>query len=171
MANSKKVLNLSLSAVFAALIFLATMIHVGFGANGGYIHLGDAVIYLCAAFLPSPYAASAAAVGAGLADIASGAPLWAPATILIKALSALFFTSKKETVLNVRNTIACAVGAILCVGGYYLAEVIIYGCGFAPPLASIPFNLIQTVASAILFISIAVVFDKAGLKKKLTSIK
>ena len=171
MKNNKKILNLSLSAVFAALIFLATMIHVGFGANGGYVHLGDAVIYLCAAFLPAPYAASAAAIGAGLADIAGGAPLWAPATILIKALSCLFFTSKKETVLCTRNAIACIFGAILCVGGYYLAEVIIYGCGFIVPLASVPFNLIQTVASAVLFISIAVVFDKTGLKKKLMSIK
>ena len=52
-----------------------------------------------------------------------------------------------------------------------MAEVIIYGCGFIVPLASVPFNLIQTVASAVLFISIAVVFDKTGLKKKLMSIK
>ena len=171
MKSNKKILNLALSAVFAALIFMATMLHVGFGSSGGYIHLGDAVIYLCAAFLPSGYAASAAAVGAGLADILSGAPLWAPATILIKAASALFFTSKKETVLCTRNAIACAVGAVLCVGGYYIAEVIIYGCGFVVPLASIPFNLIQTVSSAVLFISVSAVFDKTGLKKKLIPIK
>ena len=171
MKRDKKVFYIAQSAVFAALIFIATMIHVGFGANGGYIHLGDAVIYLCAALLPSPYAAGAAAVGAGLADVLGGAPLWAPATIIIKAVSALAFTSKKQTLLCARNLIACAVGAVLCVGGYYLAEVVIYGCGFAIPLASIPFNLIQTVASAVLFISIAVVFDKTGLKKKLMSIK
>ena len=164
-----KILNLSLASVFAALIFMATMIHIGIGVNGGYIHLGDTLIYLCAAFLPAPYAASAAAIGAGLADIASGAVAWAPATVLIKALSALFFTSKKEKVLCTRNVIACIFGAVICCGGYYLAEVLIYGCGFAVPLASVPLNLIQTVSSALLFISAAVIFDRTGLKKKLSS--
>ena len=170
MANkNKKILNLSLAAVFAALIFLATMIHVGIGFNGGYVHLGDAIIYLCAAFLPAPYAASAAGIGAGLADVASGAPEWVPATVLIKALSALLFTSKKETVLCTRNVFACIIGAVICCGGYYLAEVVIYGCGWAVPIASIPFNLIQTVASAVLFISVAVIFDRTGLKKRLST--
>ena len=170
MANkNKKILNLSLAAVFAALIFLATMIHVGIGFNGGYVHLGDAIIYLCAAFLPAPYAASAAGIGAGLADVASGAPAWVPATVLIKVLSALLFTSKKETVLCTRNVFACIISAVICCGGYYVAEVVIYGCGWAVPLASIPFNLIQTVASAVLFISVAVIFDRTGLKKRLST--
>lgn len=170
MANkNKKILNLSLAAVFAAIIFLATMIHVGIGFNGGYVHLGDALIYLCAAFLPAPYAASAAGIGAGLADVASGAPAWVPATVLIKALSALLFTSKKETVLCTRNVFACIIGAVICCGGYYVAEVVIYGCGWAVPIASIPFNLIQTVASAVLFISVAVIFDRTGLKKRLST--
>lgn len=169
MKNNKKILNLSLAAVFAALIFLATMIHIGIGFNGGYIHLGDTLIYLCAAFLPAPYAAASAAIGASLADIAGGAPAWVPATVLIKVASALFFTSKKERIICTRNIIALFIGAVLCVGGYYIAEVIIYGCGFVVPIASIPFNLIQTVASAVLFIATGIIFDRTGLKKRISS--
>ena len=168
--GNQKVLNLSLAAVFAALIFLATMIHIGIGFNGGYIHLGDTLIYLCAAFLPTPYAVASAAIGAGLADIASGAPAWVWATVIIKALSALCLTSKKQTVLCTRNIIALFIGAVLCVGGYYLAEVVIYGCGFIVPIASIPFNLIQTGASAVLFIAVAVLFDRMNLKQRLSSL-
>ena len=168
--KNKKTLNLALAAVFAALIFLATMIHIGIGTSGGYIHLGDTLIYLCAAFLPTPYAVMASAVGAGLADIASGAPLWVVPTIIIKSLSALCLTSKKDTLLTTRNYIALFIGAILCCGGYYIAEVLIYNCGFIVPLASIPMNLIQTVSSAILFIAIGVIFDRMGLKNSLSKL-
>lgn len=170
MKSNKKILHLSLAAVFAAIIFLATMIHIPIGINGGYIHLGDCLIYICAAFLPTPYAISAAAIGGGLADIASGAPLWVLPTVLIKAITALFFTSKKQTVLCLQNYIACIIGAVLCCGGYYIAEVIIYSCGFIVPIASIPFNLIQSVSAAILFISLGVLFDKTGLKNRLSNI-
>lgn len=168
--KNRKTLNLSLAAVFAALIFLATMIHIGIGTSGGYIHIGDALIYLCAAFLPTPYAVMSAAVGAGLADIASGAPLWVLPTVLIKSLSVLCFTSKKETLLTTRNYIALFIGAVLCCGGYYIAEVLIYNCGFIVPLASVPMNLIQTGASAVLFIAISVIFDRMGLKNRLSKL-
>ena len=168
--KNKKVLHLSLSAVFAALIFLATMIHIGIGTNGGYIHLGDTLIYLCAAFLPTPYAVAAAACGGALADIASGGILWVVPTIIIKSLSALMLTSKKDTVICARNLIALIFGAIFCVGGYYIAEVVIYGCGFIVPLASVPMNLIQTGASAALFIAAGVIFDRMGLKNKISNL-
>ena len=163
--SNDKLLKLCYASTFAALIFCATMIHIGIGFNGGYIHLGDAVIYLAASLLPAPYAVSAAAVGAGLADIAAGAPAWVLATVLIKAASALFFTSKKSTILCPRNYIALFTGALLCVGGYYISEVLIYSCGFVIPLASIPFNLIQTVASAVIYLSMSVILDKASIKK------
>lgn len=168
--KNKKVLNLSLAAVFAALVFLATMIHISIGINGGYIHVGDTLVYLCAAFLPTPYAVSAAAVGGALADVASGAPLWVLPTVLIKALSALCFTSKKQTILCARNYTALFTGAFFCCGGYYIAEVLIYNCGFIIPLASVPMNLIQTGASAVLFIAIGVIFDRMGLKNRLSKL-
>ncbi len=166
--KNKKILNLSLGAVFAALIFLATMIHINIGVNGGYIHVGDTIVYLCAAILPTPYAVSAAAIGGALSDTASGALPWVLPTILIKAFSALCFTSKKSTVLCARNYIALVIGAVLCCGGYYIAEVIIYGCGFIIPLASVPMNLIQSSASAVLFIAVGVIFDRTELKSKIS---
>ncbi len=166
--KNKKILNLSLGAVFAALIFLATMIHINIGVNGGYIHIGDCIVYLTAAILPAPYAVSAAAIGGALSDVASGAPLWVLPTILIKAFSAFCFTSKKSTILCSRNYIALFISAFLCVLGYYIAEVIIYGCGFIVPLASVPMNLIQTVASAVLFIAIGVIFDRMDLKSRIS---
>ena len=57
------------AALFAAAIAVMTayLLHIPL-PTGGYIHLGDALIYLAACLLPVPYAAAAAAIGAGLAD-------------------------------------------------------------------------------------------------------
>lgn len=58
MATSKLVTT----GLFAAMITMMTayIFHIPYGANGGYIHFGDALIYLGAVFLPRPYALAAA---------------------------------------------------------------------------------------------------------------
>ena len=70
---------LTISALFSALVCITTayIFHIPFGANGGYIHLGDALIYLAATLLPTPYAILAAGIGGAMADLLT-APLWAP---------------------------------------------------------------------------------------------
>lgn len=92
------------------------------GGSGGYVHLGDTVIYLAAALLPVPYAVAAAAIGAGLADVLL-APSWAPFTIAIKAVMAMAFTAKKETLMCRRNAVAPVLAGAVCVAGYYGAEI------------------------------------------------
>ena len=84
------------AALFAAAITVMTayMLHIPL-PTGGYIHLGDALIYLAACLLPTPYAAAAAAAGAGLADLLT-APMWVLPTLLIKALIVLPFTSRSR---------------------------------------------------------------------------
>ena len=87
--------RITATAVMAALTTLMTayIFHIPVGVNGGYVHLGDTMIYLAAAFLPLPYACAAGAIGGGLADLLT-APVWAPATIIIKMLICLPFSSK-----------------------------------------------------------------------------
>ena len=79
---------LTTAALFAAAIAVMTayMFHIPI-PTGGYIHLGDALIYLAACLLPAPYAAAAAAAGAGLADLLT-APMWVLPTLIIKPLVA-----------------------------------------------------------------------------------
>lgn len=89
--------NVILAGVLAAMVCMATsFLHIPI-VGGGYVHLGDTVIYLAAALLPMPYAMAAAAVGAGLADVLV-APVWAPFTVVIKAVMVLAFTAKKRAV-------------------------------------------------------------------------
>ena len=88
--------KITAAGLFAAMITIMTayICHIPYGANGGYIHFGDALIYLGAVFLPRPYALAAAAIGGGMADLLT-APMWAPATIIIKMLITLPFTSRE----------------------------------------------------------------------------
>ena len=70
MSRKENLHQLVTTALFAAAITVMTayMLHIPI-PTGGYIHLGDALIYLAACLLPFPYAAAAATIGAGLADL------------------------------------------------------------------------------------------------------
>lgn len=82
--------NICFAAMFAAMIFGLTMLHVPIGA-GGYIHVGDAVIYVTAMLMGGPWAFISAAIGAACADIVSGFAVYAVPSAIIKILIAVPF--------------------------------------------------------------------------------
>ena len=145
--QQKPVTLLTVTGLFAAIITLMTayICHIPYGANGGYIHFGDALIYVAAVILPRPYAMAAAAIGGGLADLLT-APMWAPATIIIKMLITLPFTSKNGRMLNGRNIIA----------PFSWISVIVSFAGSA----------VQSGGSAVIFLVLAGAMDKAHIKNK-----
>ncbi len=158
---------LILSSVFAAIVFVSTAYLPRFPiVSGGYVHIGDAFIYLSACILPTPYACAVGAVGAGIADSLTGYVVYLPATIIIKALMAVFFSSKKSKILSKRNVFAVVPAGFVCVLGYYLYEVLLMR-SFLAPIVSLYFNFAQAVASAVLFVVLALLFDKFGLIKLL----
>lgn len=166
--------NVVLAGLLAAMVCVATcFLHIPI-VGGGYVHLGDTVIYLAAAIVPTPYAVAAAAVGAGLADLLV-APVWAPFTAIIKAVMVLAFTAKKERLLCRRNVWAPVIAGGVGVAGYYLAEVVILWLsggelatvGVAA-LAAVPFNALQELAGGVAFLLLAVALDRLQLKKRLS---
>lgn len=162
----KNVKYITATGVFATLIMIMTayICHVPIGVNGGYIHFGDTLIYLAAALLPTPYALVAAAIGGGMADLLT-APVWAPATIIIKMLITVPFTSKKGKMLNVRNSVALVIGCAITVLGYFIAETVMFG-QWKVAVLSMPQNLVQAVGSAVFFIILSFALDKAGVKRR-----
>ena len=76
--------------------------------------------------LPAPYAMAAGAIGGGLADLLTS-PAWAPATIVIKMLIVLPFSSKREKIVTGRNILALPGAILITVAGYYLAEGLLFG--------------------------------------------
>ena len=166
--KNKTTRRICITALMAAVIYVFTAyIHVP--SHTGYTHVGDAFLYLAASLLPAPFAAAAGAIGAGLADLLSGYGIWAPGTVIIKALTAFCFTSRKERIVNKRNLLGIVPALILCVGGYYLYEVIITG-NFTAPALGIPGYLTQVALSAIVYVLLGHALDRAGLKNKVGEI-
>jgi len=164
--SAKHIRILTLSAVFAALIFLATAYLPRLPFPGGYVHIGDAMLYLAACMLPTPWACAAGAIGAGLADAMTGYLLWAPGTMLIKAAMVLPFTSKGTRILSLRNLPGTIAAGVICVGGYYLYEAMLLG-SFAGAAASVWFNALQAAASALGYVGIGALMDCADMKTRL----
>lgn len=167
--KTKSLRNIVLSAVFAAIIFVATAYLPRLpilGGAGGYVHVGDTFIYLAASVLPLPYAMVAGAIGGALADALTGYVVWAPATFIIKALMALPFHSTGTKIASPRNIIASAVSGLVCTAGYYIYEALLI-TSFAVAAASLPFNLIQGLISTVLFAAVGFAFDRLKLKSKI----
>ena len=163
-ASDKKLELMSQAAVMAALTAALTLwLHIPAGLNGGYIHFGDAVIYLAAALLPKPYAMAAGAAGGVIADLLT-APLWAPATLLIKPLLVLPFSNGGERIVTRRNTAALVLAFFLSASGYFLAEGLMFGFHTAF-LVSVSGSAVQSGGSALAFLAAGGALDRLQVKR------
>ena len=158
-----------ISALFAALICVATMVVKIPTPLNGCINLGDCVILVVAFTLPCGYGFLAAAVGSCLADILSGYTAYAPATFIIKGLMVLvvFAVTKllKTKKSNLVKVLSGVMAEIVMVSGYYVFEGFMYG--FSASLVNIPMNAVQGVAGLILAIILIKVLEKQKLLRKL----
>lgn len=161
--ENQSLLQLVTAALFAAAITVMTayFVHIPI-PTGGYVHLGDMLIYLAASLLPTPYAMAAASIGAGLADLLT-APVWMVPTVVIKALMVCFFTSSQEKILCRRNIIAVFLAGVFSPTAYALA-----GCAMAGTMAAfLPQflgTLVQGIGSGALFLLAAPAMDAMRLK-------
>ena len=164
-ASSTKVRYLVTTSLFSALIFLTTgyILHIPVGS--GFVHIGDAFIYLAASLLPTKYAVICAAIGGGLADFSTGYAIWVIPTIIIKPILVLFISSKEDNIINIKNIIGSIIAGFLGWFLYCIAQGIIYGT-FVGAFAISLVTMLQPVGSFIVFILIGSAFDKLGIKKK-----
>lgn len=163
--QSFKTKHLILSALFAALTFVGTSVIKIPTVTQGYIHPGDGFVLLSGLLLGPVYGTLAAGIGSALADILGGYFIYAPATFIIKALSALIAflgfkaLTKKETKTTIPQVIASGIfGEIIMVAGYFLFEIfmlsIVNGtdlhAGLIGSAAGIIPNIVQGVAGVII---------------------
>ena len=169
MNTSQKTKTLVTTAVFAALITLVTgyFLHIPI-PTGGYLHLGDTLIYLAASLLPSPWAMAAASIGAGLADLLL-APMWVLPTVVIKAVVALQFTRKGCRILCPRNLLAAAATLLVSPTLYSLANCILAGTwkAFLPQFWP---TMVQAVGSGVVFLALGLILDRTDFKSRLQKV-
>lgn len=163
---NKKVKTLVTSALFAALICVATMVVKIPTPLKGYINLGDCMVLVSAFLLPPVYSFFAAALGSALADIFSGYFVYAPATFIIKGLVALsaFFVFRmlsKKTKEEVAEIFSGIVAETIMVIGYYIFEGFMYG--FVASAVNILPNVFQGVAGIVLGVILIKIFRKAKI--------
>ena len=171
--RNKSLLNITYTAIFTALILLATsVLKFSTGLGEGYIHLGDSLIYITACLLPFPYCIIAGALGGGLADILSGFAIWSIPTMLIKSLNVLPFAIvckkyKSTKILSKQAILMSVISGAITIAGYFITECILYSVASAT--LSLIGNTIQAVASGIIFVIIATTLDKINFKRRINN--
>lgn len=170
--KNQKTRTMAITAMFTALITVMTAYFQIKTVNSGYIHFGDSMIYLASCLLPAPYAVFAASAGGALADILSGAAVWAVPTAIIKALNTVPFliavkmlrSREKDTkIISPVTVVMAIVSGIITIVGYWLAEGILFGFA-AATVSSFLRGLVQPTGSAIIFYGAGMVLDKAKFK-------
>ena len=158
--ENEKLTQIVYAGVFAALTALLTAaLHIPVG--NGYVHCGDAVIYLAAVILPLPYAIAASAIGGMLADVLSGYVIYAVPTFIVKALVALTFALVSGKKLLSKRTIPAMIAAgVVSVIGYWITAVILYGGWSAQFVGTVPGNIVQAVGSGAVYIVAALALHK-----------
>ena len=161
--KNKNILTVCITALLTAAVFILTA-YLHIPTHTGYTHVGDALIYFSACILPVPYAIFVGATGALLADCLTGFAIWAPASVIIKSLSAVLFSKNTKRILCKRNVLALIPAAVISIGGYYLYDAAILG-SFAAALPGVIGYITQAALSSALFLVLAPAADKAGIKR------
>ena len=141
--ENQKVRKLVLSALMAALVYVATSIIQIPSPVNGYVNLGDCFVLLSGWLLGPWYGAAAAGIGSMLVDALAAA-------LIFRALG------RGKTAMLVSGI----VGETIMVLGYFAYASMILGKGLAAA-ASIPGNIVQGIAGIAIGLALAVLLQKA----------
>lgn len=163
--KENKVFKIVIAAVFCALVFTMTFISIPTPSVGN-INLGDCMVILSACLIGGWYGVFAGAVGAALCDLAGGYAIYAPGTLIIKALMVIVilivrrFVFKNNKSLSLVVSGACA--EVVMIIGYFVYEALILGYGIGA-IMNVPFNTIQGVINLLAAVILYATIKKAGI--------
>ncbi|GAB6280053.1 MAG: ECF transporter S component [Thermovirga sp.] len=143
--------RVALGAALASAVTVATMLHVPLPGLRVYFNLGEGVIYTIAILLGARYGGTCGGIGAALADILLGYPLWAPITLVIKGTEG-FMVGRLAPGGRI---LAMAAGAAIMIAGYTASAGLLYGWKVAP--VEFVTDILQTgigAAFALIFVPI-----------------
>lgn len=157
--------ELVLMALMTALVYLCGSI-IKVPSVGGFVHIGDCMVFLSVILLGKKKGAITSAVGMFLVDALGGYMYWAPFTFIIKGAMAYVtgvlierMNNDKELGFKKEYIIAFIVGGIVMVVGYFFAGTILAGfltekiglvSGFLYAAKDIVGNIIQVITGIVL---------------------
>lgn len=137
--------KIAYASVFTAVITILTMGSIPI-PGGGYIHIGDSIIFLCCFILPMPFALLAAGIGSFFADFIIGYTLYAPFTLVIKAAMAVIarlFVAKNDNMIIA--ILGFLLASLVMQTGYFFVNLLYFK--YETSVIIVLINLVQTVAS------------------------
>ena len=167
-----KTFDLVITAILAALVFVATVfinIKLPIG-QGGLIHLGTAMLFIAAILFGPKKGGLAGAIGMGLFDLVGGWLIWAPTTIIARALQGIIVgkiawsNGHKGDHIGL-NILGALISMPVMIGIYYIGQAIMFNSWVAP-LASIPGDIIQNAVGLLIAIPVCIVLKKTPYFKK-----
>ena len=150
--------KLTFTALFAAVTCLCTVVFI-IPLPFGYVNMGDVTVLLSAVLLGPFAGAVSAGLGSALADIFAGFGVYAPATLVIKALMAVvcYYAVRSLCAVGLPKILAHILAALLAetvmVFGYFAYESFLYGVAGAA--GSIPWNAMQGGFAIIVFCTLS----------------
>ena len=166
--KNRKLLFSLYTSLFAALVFVATMIIKIPTLTGGYMNVGDGIVLLCGFILGPVWGSLAAGIGSMFADLV-GYPIYAAATFVIKALMAFaaYYIAKALKTFFKKNRFIAYITAgliaeLIMVAGYFVFEAVFMSYGLGAVVSVVP-NIIQGVVGIAVGTVLMVIFDKTKL--------
>jgi len=145
--DKKRIRMIAYGGILTGLVLVATMFLQIPNGQGGYVNLGDGVIFASALIL-GPFAGVVAALGSVFSDLFLGYAQYAPATLIIKGLMGLVaglllrYGQKKSRYFY--TAFVFVICEAIMIGGYFTFETMLFGIQYALP--NILPNIIQAIA-------------------------
>lgn len=147
--------RLTLGAALAALTCVATMVIRIPSPLGGYFHLGDGLVLLCGLAMGPVWGACAAGIGSAAADLLAGFGVYAPATLVVKALTAWTAAMLLRRLPDKLGLpIGAVAGELVMAAGYFLFELALYSPAAAAEnllVTNLPQGAVGAVTAVLLY--------------------
>lgn len=165
-STRSKTLDLSIIAMLSTLVFVATLglnIKLPLPGNGGLIHLGTAMLFISSILFGPKKGAYAGAIGLGLFDLVGGWVIWAPITIVARALQGyivgkIAWSNGMNGTNFLYNLTALLLSTPVMIGVYYIGECLLYG-NWITPLTSLPGDIMQNLLGILLALPVCKVLQ------------
>lgn len=131
--TTSSTMDIAITGLMAAMVFTGTYFFK-IPSSFGYTHLGDCMIILTVCLFGTRRGMLAGSIGAGLADLIGGYPVWVIPTMFLKALWAFIAgTIMYKLMPNNKYSwlIGAIIGGIIHTIGYTLVKIPLYGMALA----------------------------------------
>lgn len=158
--------DLAINGLLIALVFIATkMINIPGPTEGGLIHMGNVMHFTIAIIFGRKKGALSGALGMALFDATGPWFVWTPFTFVIRfamgyIIGYMAHLSGKQGTNFVYNLIGILIASVIMIGGYYVAEGILYG-NWIQPVQSIFGNVTQCVIGAAVALPLSTILSNA----------